>query len=455
MLKDRLYGRIELPDVAEKLAMTCPVILRLREIRMANIPFLTHPSFANVDRYEHSVGVAHLAWRWAQKNGLPTDLGTALTIAALYHDGSTPAYGHLFEEVLKRSGFDHEKKLVQLLEGQPEYMPGREHVQIFLGQQCKLRTVLPRPKDESSPLTPLRIANLAAGGGALGSLIKGEIDLDNIDNVIRASSAMGLVRGHDMIHPYAVSDSIVLEDGELRIRSDSSFAIAAWAKTRRLLYDSILNNAYEFRAQATIKWAIEECAREDESLLAERAWCLTDSELVFERLRRHPFARKLVDRVRIGKPPDILFSAWIDDLSPLLGKDGARVSATICQEISELTNKAVYLNYYVDKRERVTQIPRSRESSLLNWPPSNTGPSCTAPKQTPRGIIGIISLPRFERSTESSTDVTSLAARPIELSCILKILQRTFGEEPKQYTSGWVGTRGEPQQFQLSMMVGE
>ena len=55
-IRDRLYGKLELPDIAWDLATTCPVLLRLREIRMANIPFLTHPSFANVDRYEHPWG---------------------------------------------------------------------------------------------------------------------------------------------------------------------------------------------------------------------------------------------------------------------------------------------------------------------------------------------------------------------------------------------------------------
>ena len=46
---------------------------------MANIPFLTHPSFANVDRYEHSLGVAHLAWRWASRSRIPKDQALALT----------------------------------------------------------------------------------------------------------------------------------------------------------------------------------------------------------------------------------------------------------------------------------------------------------------------------------------------------------------------------------------
>ena len=84
---------------------------------MANIPFFTYPSFANVDRFEHSLGVAHLAWRWARRNCLSDDKALALTLAALYHDGATPAFGHLFEEYLFRFGWNHENALVLLLLG--------------------------------------------------------------------------------------------------------------------------------------------------------------------------------------------------------------------------------------------------------------------------------------------------------------------------------------------------
>ena len=41
-------------------------------------------------------------------------------------------------------------------------------------------------------LDPYEIADIARGNGALGSLVNGSIDLDNIDNVVRASSAIAI-----------------------------------------------------------------------------------------------------------------------------------------------------------------------------------------------------------------------------------------------------------------------
>jgi uncharacterized protein len=230
--RDRLYGELQLPDLAWQLAMTCPVLLRLREIRMANIPFLTHPSFAHVDRYEHSLGVAHLAWRWANRRGLCKEEALALTLAALYHDGATPAFGHLFEEYLRRFGFDHEEALVNLIQGTTDELPGADTAQIFLGRSCSLKSTLPRPKAVSSSLTTLGIADLIAGKGTLGPLIKGRIDFDNIDNVVRASTAMGLFPSGGVMHPHDIIDALSVDGDEITIDKAKASAISAWLAAR-------------------------------------------------------------------------------------------------------------------------------------------------------------------------------------------------------------------------------
>lgn len=461
MLKfqDRLYGTIELPELAREIAETCPVILRLREVRMANIPFFTYPSFSNVDRYEHSLGVAHLAWRWARNNNLPKDLGTALTIAALYHDGATPGYGHLFEEFLGRFEFDHERTLVNLIMGRPDDLPGREHGQVFLGLQCKLRDILPIPLDPASPLTPTAIADLASGKGSLGQLIKGDIDFDNIDNVIRGSSAMGIVSRQDMIHPYEVIDALVYEDDCVRVNRGHTYALFSWAELRRQLYASILNSSHEFRAQTAIKWAIEVCALEDQDLSDRSAWRLTDPMLTFEHLRRNSFARMLIDRVRIGKPPELLFSAWIDDLSPLMGEGSKETINLICQEMSALTNMEVYVNYYIDKRERPIKFNHSKSTSLFGSDTAEvTSNGSELPvKKKPAGIIGIVGVSRIERiakETEPSEIQGTLSKRPIKEELAVTALERILNQRLAAFSLGWIGTsRKQLQQQSLFAFV--
>ncbi len=440
-IQDRLYGSIELPDLAWELIESCPLVMRLREVRMANLPFLTHPSFANVDRFEHSVGVAHLAWRWARMNQLPEDLAKALTIAALYHDGATPAFGHLFEEFLSRFGFDHESELVSILQGTPTGIPGREHAQLFLGRSCKLRDILPSPSSASSPLTPLGISELAAGRGPLGKLIKGDIDLDNIDNVIRSSTAMGLADQRQMIHPYNVCDAIRLEDGELRLARRDAFAIGAWKAMRGRLYESILTNALEFRAQTAIKWAIEEHAKIDGALATPGAWVLTDPMLVFEHLRNSKFSRMLIDSVRAGRPPMLMFSAWIDDLSPILGEGSERVIATLCEELGDVFKMKVYVNYYLDKRHRSVGIVTSRQASLFDevYKSERTFPEAVD-VGTKGGIIGAIAVTEAAHPHPEVQQIS--AARPIVPEGKLEdIVQRSFRSKPIAISRRWLGTR--------------
>jgi hypothetical protein len=446
-LQDRLYGKIELPDIAWDLVETCPVLLRLREVRMSNIPFLTHPSFANVDRYEHSVGVAHLAWRWARSRKLDQDSSIALTLAALYHDGATPGYGHLFEEFLSRFGFDHERALGQLLEGSGE-TPGGYAAQVFLGRSCKLASILPRPTSSSSCLTRIGIADLAAGKGSLGCLIKGKMDFDNIDNVIRAASAMGLMTEKDL-HPYTVADAFEYEAGEVRIDPSKKFGLAAWGEIRQLLYDKILNNSYEFRAQSALKWAIEECALKQPRLCADNAWCLTDPMLTFEYLRREPFPRALVDCVRLGNPPELLCSAWLEDLSPLLGTNGEKRIAALRAEISSATNLEVYVNYYIDKRRRSLELPSSRQPAL-KFEEGDFDDLRLGRQQIPSGIVGVIGVSRVQRVALEGTHGEALTGRlSVNEHEFSSIFERHFTPPPRSVFIGWVGTQQQVPQPEL------
>jgi hypothetical protein len=458
---DRLYGKIELPELAGELATTCPVLLRLREVRMANIPFFTHPSFTNVDRYEHSLGVAHLAWRWARANRLPQDLATALTIAALYHDGATPAFSHLFEEFLGRFGFDHEHELEQILRGRPHEIPGRQDAQVFLGCTCRLRSVLGRPTDVNSPLTVAGIADLAAGKGPFGRIIKGDIDVDNIDNVIRAATAMGVIRERDQIHPYAVLDAIECADGDIQIRRDRRFAIAAWENARYVLYDTILSNPYEFRAQSTLKWAIEECSSGEPRLRTRAAWKYTEPELIFKYLRKQPFPRRLVDRLRRGKPAELLFSLWLEDLSPLMGAEGEATMSRLRAAVADIVNMEVYVNYYVDRRRRRISLPVRGNRSLFSDERSARD-ACTVGGEgkgsSAGGVVGVVGISRAERiqaergrlQSTVHQGAESISMKGIDSDALGRCFEDILCERPRSIWRGWMGSHPEPEQLSLT-----
>jgi HD superfamily phosphohydrolase len=439
-IHDPIYGVIELPATARKLATTCPLLLRLREVRMPNTPFITFPGFAGVSRYEHSVGVAHLAWWWSRQSGLSDWEAEALTLGALYHDAATPAFSHLFEEFLSRNDFDHEDALADVLSARPS-VDGGAHSQVFLGRSAVLREELAKRPPDEPIITATDVASIATGMGPLGPLINGEIDLDNIDNVIRAVSAMG-ISGRLAVHPYEIASAIVLDGGTVQLARSGRPAVQRWQALRRLLYRSILESQQEFLTQATIKWAIEECYVKDERLHDADAWCLTESELIFEHLRRYPRSRTLIDRVRLARPAPLLFSAWLGDLRPLVGRGSERATADLCTALAEIWGVDVYVSLVRDKRERQIRLPLAEPQSLLDigmMESNEDGPGDVSGGQTGSwgGLLGAVGL-------RLDDDTRYVARRPGAelLSQTRDVLDHLLGVQIAELKATWIGVGG-------------
>jgi HD superfamily phosphohydrolase len=443
-LRDRLYGEIDIPDRARRLASSCPVVLRLREVRMPNVGFVTFPSFASVTRFEHSVGVSHLAWWWARRNDLDEESGEALAIAGLYHDAATPAFSHLFEEFLRRDDFDHEEALYKLLIGRND-QPGRDHAQVFLGRGCLLSQVLPEPTTPESLLTPLGIADIVTSRIPLGEVLQGQIDLDNIDNVIRAVTAMGLVNSRETIHPYEVASALVYENGRICVAPDGLAAIARWQHLRRILYSAINESEIEFRTQATIKWAISKCSEENAELRSARAWVMSEPQLV-EELRKYDLPMRLIDQVRLNNPGRLLLSAWMSDVSALLEPKSEKILDGIINELAEQVGEDVYVNFYIDKRERKLNLPRSSRLMLLDAdslldPPTEPWREPDRPGRQP-GIVGVISLPtRMPRGSAEEPGDGLTTKRHLDLDEASRVLASYLGVYPDAISCRWIGGR--------------
>ncbi len=95
IIADPIYNIIEIPDELEVLIDT-PVVQRLRRIRQLSFAYLVYPS-ANHTRFEHSLGVAYLAGKFAEKLG---EDKLFYQICGLLHDVGHGPFSHAFEEVL-------------------------------------------------------------------------------------------------------------------------------------------------------------------------------------------------------------------------------------------------------------------------------------------------------------------------------------------------------------------
>lgn len=218
-LFDRLYGQMTFPSIIVDL-LDCPGLLRLRDVRMANNQFYAFPAFANSSRYEHSLGVCYLAGLCADSMQLAEKDKIELMIAGLYHDVGTPPFAHAMEEVLMALfGFDHEENLKNLITGDTGEFD-QDFAQVYLGKSLKLKSVCQNKKARSLGVDPHRIARIAVGDKSdeLAPLINGSgMDLDNIDNICRAVSAMGIMEEQlDFAELAAkLASSFVLDNGKI------------------------------------------------------------------------------------------------------------------------------------------------------------------------------------------------------------------------------------------------
>lgn len=354
---------MEFPAIIQNL-LDCPALLRLRDVRMANNQFVAFPSFANTSRYEHSLGVCYLAGICADKLLLSDKDKIELMMACLYHDVGTPPFAHAMEEVLQaKYGFNHEENLRHLIEGTNKSLIGSLD-QIYLGEAIKLRSVCQSKQGRDLGLDVYRIARIIVGdeNDPLSILLNGNgMDLDNIDNVIRASSAMGIISREDIALAKTLASAFLIND-EGKICYDALFMneIKRWQYIRDIQYTAIFDSKEDFAYQTMIKKALEYLISDEQSKykLSVDSWKLTDSEILYEYLMRNKNSAPIMRDLLLNKPFRCLGVLYVsgEKASMYINQNKEKIEKTVSAFFSDLMGlndeSSVFINFYPDKRKR-------------------------------------------------------------------------------------------------------
>lgn len=169
-IKDSVHDHIPIDGVALELLDT-PSVQRLRHVRQLGTVHLVYPS-ANHTRFEHSLGVYHLAKEALRELGVEGPAAAHVEAAALLHDIGHAPFSHNLEELLARE-------------------TGRYHDEVgYLLKEGQVGVVL---RDHG--LDPTRVARLIAGRGRYGQLVSGELDVDRMDYLVRDAHHTGVPYG--------------------------------------------------------------------------------------------------------------------------------------------------------------------------------------------------------------------------------------------------------------------
>ncbi|MFB6269425.1 MAG: HD domain-containing protein, partial [Halobacterium sp.] len=126
----------------------------------------------NHTRFEHSLGVYHLADRALDHLGVTGARADTVRAAALLHDVGHGPYGHQTEGIIERRLGRHHDEVAHLL------------------ADGELGDVL---RDHG--LDPDRVAAAVRGDGKLGQLVAGELDVDRMDYLVRDAHHTGVPYG--------------------------------------------------------------------------------------------------------------------------------------------------------------------------------------------------------------------------------------------------------------------
>jgi len=195
-IKDSVHDHIDVDGVALDLLGT-PAVQRLRRISQLGTVSLVYPS-ANHTRFEHSLGVYHLACKALESLEIHGKHATRVEAAALLHDVGHAPFSHNVESLIARRTGKYHDDVHGLLDGKA------------VGEVLS-----------SHDLDPAVIADLVAGDGPYGQIVSGELDVDRMDYLVRDAHHTGVPYGtidHERLirELRFVEGQLVLDEGNVQ-----------------------------------------------------------------------------------------------------------------------------------------------------------------------------------------------------------------------------------------------
>ncbi|EJN59177.1 HD domain-containing protein [Halogranum rubrum] len=277
-IKDSVHDHIEVEGVAAALLDT-PEVQRLRHIKQLGTVRLVYPS-ANHTRFEHSLGVYHLASQALSHLGIEGTLAERLRAAALLHDVGHGPYSHNIEALTFRHTGKYHDDVDELL------------------ARGEVGDVL-RDHD----LDPAAVAELVAGDGQYGQLVSGELDVDRMDYLVRDAHHTGVPYG--TIDTERLVRELTFVDGELVLDEGNVQTAESLLLARALMNPTVYQHHVARISKAMLRRASERLLAEpdvtadqlrrmdDHDLLASLRMTASTTELARRLDRRDLYKRGL------------------------------------------------------------------------------------------------------------------------------------------------------------------
>ncbi|MDJ1434413.1 HD domain-containing protein [Halostagnicola sp. A-GB9-2] len=271
VIKDSVHDHIQIDGVARDLIDT-PPLQRLRRIKQLGTVSLVYPS-ANHTRFEHSLGVYHLACNALEHLGVEGKQAERVEAAAVLHDVGHGPFSHNLESLTyRRTGRYHDDVHGLLADG-------------AVGDVLR-----------DHDLEPDNVADLVAGDGRFGQLVSGELDVDRMDYLVRDAHHTGVPYG-TIDHGRLVRE-LSFVDGELVLAEGNVQTAESLLVARALMNPTVYSHSVARISKAMLRRAGEQLLEQTETDAATLQR-MDDHDLIVA-LRRRPetseFSRRLDHR---------------------------------------------------------------------------------------------------------------------------------------------------------------
>lgn len=366
---DPIHGSISLNGVFLEL-MDRHELQRLRSIKQLGLSNVVFPG-ANHTRFEHSLGVYHLAGRMTESMGIGREEADTIRAAAMLHDVCHPPFSHTLERLMESaSGRDHMEMSRALIMGDvPSFMErdrdffdGREPLSTLLEDHgISAESVCDLIMNPLSKVGGLDIYSSAMGAQPLSAtkdyahqIIHGPIDADQIDYLMRDAHYTGIV--HGSVDKDRLLSQMAVHNGKVVLRKGGITSAEGLMVARILMYSSVYYHKTVKIVEAMLRRAIE-----ISDLDMSQLYLMTDTDLISALLdgreRSADLMRSVLNR-RLYKKAKTIYSV---DASESF--KSSLVKYVPASKRSELEAEIAH-HAGVDPSEVIVDIPS--ESTLLS-----------------------------------------------------------------------------------------
>lgn len=382
-IRDPIYGFIMPSDIELKIINTA-VFQRLRRIRQLAMAYLVYPS-ANHTRFEHSLGVFHIAGRLAEKL-LPgpenKDNRDLVRLAALLHDVGHGPFSHSSEDILTKFGKLPEVALTNKIHEAITFA--------IIKDDPELKELLGNEQRE-------RIVGLLSGKSVDQSLMRqivsGPMDADKMDYLLRDSYYCGVKYGlFDLDRMLNIVTQVnEVQDRHLGIKADGINTLEQYFLAKYYMTTQVYSHKIRRVSDAMILRGIEMGIEKDNSQYLKDIFCYDpergvgkpfleawDDKVVSQLMQpESSYAGKMFDRLYYRHLYKRVFSRKIAEIpfakeeardklininNPQNEKERKRVEETIARDVLECAEEDVILKSTMTKS--VKEMARDSESGI-------------------------------------------------------------------------------------------